>query len=152
AAQGLFGVDASEVNIPQAAYLSGLPQNPYAYTPFLNSGEMKKEENLQLGLSRMETVLKRMYQNKFITEEEYNEALQYDIVADFIEPEDTPMEKYPAIVVELEKRAKDIIVEVLANEDGYIMDDLEENDSLMEQYKILADRALRMNGYNIHST
>src|SRR5690625_347780 len=152
AAQGVFGVDASELNIPQAAYLSGLPQNPYAYTPFLNSGEVKKEESLQLGLNRMETVLKRMYQNEFISEEEYEEALRYDIVSDFIESEDTPMEKYPAIVLELEKRAKEIIIEVLANEDGYIMDDLEEDESLMDQYKILADRAIRMNGYNIHST
>src|SRR5690625_315205 len=111
AAQGVFGLDASELNIPQAAYLSGLPQNPYAYTPFLNSGEVKKEESLQLGLNRMETVLKRMYQNEFISEEEYEEALRYDIVSDFIESEDTPMEKYPAIVLELEKRAKEIIIE-----------------------------------------
>src|SRR5690625_4386814 len=152
AAQGVFGVDASELNIPQAAYLSGLPQNPYAYTPFLNSGEVKKEESLQLGLGRMKTVLKRMYQNDFISEEEYNEALHYDIVSDFIEPRDDSLEKYPAIVYELEKRAIEVIIEMLANEDGYIMDDLKENKDLKEQYEILAERALRMNGYNIHST
>src|SRR5690625_1834044 len=111
AAQGVFGVDASELNIPQAAYLSGLPQNPYAYTPFLNSGEVKKEESLQLGLGRMNTVLKRMYQNDFISEEEYNEALHYDIVSDFIEPRDDSLEKYPAIVYELEKRAIEVIIE-----------------------------------------
>jgi len=38
AAQGIFNVDADEVNLPQAAYLAGLPQSPSAYTPFVNSG------------------------------------------------------------------------------------------------------------------
>src|SRR5690625_1323012 len=152
AAKGVFGVEASELNLPQAAFLSGIPQNPYAYTPFLNTGEIKEEESLELGLNRMKTVLKRMYQNDFITEEEYDEALEYDIVADFTEKSDSSMEKYPAIVFELEKRAKEIIMEIIANEDGYIMDDLLESEELFEQYEILADRALRMNGYNIHST
>src|SRR5690625_2931269 len=73
AAKGVFGVEASELNLPQAAFLSGIPQNPYAYTPFLNTGEIKEEESLELGLNRMKTVLKRMYQNEFITEKERSE-------------------------------------------------------------------------------
>src|SRR5690625_7501012 len=68
AAKGVFGVEASELNLPQAAFLSGIPQNPYAYTPFLNTGEIKEEESLELGLNRMKTVMKRMYQNEFIIE------------------------------------------------------------------------------------
>src|SRR5690625_2564672 len=58
AAQGIFGVDASELTLPQAAFLAGIPQNPFAYTPFDNSGEIKDEDGLARGLSRMETVLK----------------------------------------------------------------------------------------------
>src|SRR5690606_27370730 len=34
AAQGIFGVDAKDLNLPQAAFIAGIPQNPYTYTPF----------------------------------------------------------------------------------------------------------------------
>src|SRR5699024_2448517 len=34
AAQGIFGISANELNIAQAAFIAGMPQNPYAYTPF----------------------------------------------------------------------------------------------------------------------
>ncbi len=152
AAKGVFGVDASELTLPQAAFLAGIPQNPYAYTPFQTSGKIKEEEDLQNGLTRMKTVLKRMYQAEFITEEEYKEALDYDITDDFAKKVKSPIEKYPAVVFELEKRAKEIIVEVLAEEDGYTLEEINESEELKEQYNILADRALRMNGYNIHST
>src|SRR5699024_3238335 len=37
AAQGVFGVDAKDLTLPQAAFLAGIPQNPYAYTPFQRS-------------------------------------------------------------------------------------------------------------------
>src|SRR5690625_4128969 len=152
AAQGVFGVDASELTVPQAAFLAGIPQNPFAYTPFDKDGELKDDEGLARGLSRMETVLKRMYNVGFISEQEYKETLEYDIVEDFTEKTASPVERYPQIVFELEKRAKDIILEMLASEDGYTMDEIEENEELKEQYDILAERALRMEGYHIHST
>src|SRR5690625_5133438 len=152
AAEGIFGVDANELTLPQAAFLAGLPQNPYAYTPFETSGEVKEEENLAQGLNRMKTVLKRMYQADFITEEEYNEALAYDITEDFTEKSPSPIDRYPAVVLEIEKRAQKIIKQLLVEEDGYTMDEVEENEELKEQYDILTDRALRMNGYHIHST
>lgn len=152
AAQGVFGVDAKDLTLPQAAFLAGIPQNPYAYTPFQTSGELKDEEGLAQGLNRMKTVLKRMYQAEFITEKEYKEALEYNIVGDFTEKSASPVEKYPSVVFELEKRAKEILTEVLAEEDGYTIEEIEENEELQEEYAMLADRALRMNGYHIHST
>jgi len=152
AAKGIFGADVDELTIPQAAFLAGIPQNPYAYTPFTANGNVKDEEDLTLGLSRMQTVLKRMYNEGFITEEEYNEAKDYDIVEDLAEKAPSSIEQYPAIVIELEKRAKEIILEQLAEDDGYDMEEINGNEELKEQYEMLADRALRMNGYHIHST
>lgn len=152
AAKGVFGVDAKDLNLPQAAFLAGIPQNPYAYTPFQSGGELKDEEDLEQGINRMKTVLKRMYQTEFITEKEYKEAIEYNIVEDFAEKSASPIEKYPSVVLELEKRAKEILTEVLAEEDGYSMEEIEESEELQEQYEMLADRALRMNGYHIHST
>ncbi|WP_249872023.1 transglycosylase domain-containing protein [Oceanobacillus saliphilus] len=152
AAQGIFGINADEVNIPQAAYLAGLPQSPSAYTPFVNTGGLKDESGIQPGLNRMQTVLNRMYDMEYITKEELDEALAYDIVADFKEDEPSPNETYPYLTFEIEKRAKAIIKNILLEQDGYTSEDLLDNDELSEEYDILADRAMRMNGYEIHST
>ncbi|MBP1968915.1 penicillin-binding protein [Virgibacillus natechei] len=152
AAQGVFGVDADEVNLTQAAYLAGLPQSPTSYTPFTNHGEQKDEEGLQAGLNRMNTVLHRMYLADFITEEEYEEALEYDLVADFAESSPLSTQEYPSLTFELQERAQDIIMKLLAEDDGYTMEDLDENEDLKEEYEILAERDLRHKGYEIHST
>ncbi|HLS08213.1 transglycosylase domain-containing protein [Lentibacillus sp.] len=152
AAQGIFGIDASEINLPQAAYLAGLPQSPSYYTPFKNSGGLKDEAGLQPGLNRMKSVLSRMYESDYITKEQYDEALAYDISADFMEEFKSPAEKYPYLTYEAEKRASDIIMEHLAKEDGYSMEDLNNDEALKEEYSVLADRALRRNGYQIHTT
>jgi len=152
AAQGVFGVDASELNLAQSAYLAGLPQSPSYYTPFVRTGGLKDKEAIEPGVQRMKTVLNRMLRAEFITEEEYNEAIEYDIVADFIEPESSPTEKYGYLTAELEERAAKIIKEHLLEEDGYTLEDVENDETLNERYTELADRALRMNGYHIHST
>src|SRR5690625_2660513 len=152
AAKGVFGVDASELTLPQAAYLAGMPKNPFAYTPFDTSGNVKDEDGLEAGFDRMKVVLRRMYQANYITEEEYEEALEYDITKDFADKGVSPIEKYPALVFELERRAKEIIRTMLIEEDGYSVEEVNESEELSEQYDMLAERALRMNGYNIHST
>src|SRR5690606_6959508 len=65
AAQGIFGISAKELNLPQAAFIAGLPQNPYKYTPFDQDGSVK--ESLEPALNRMKTVLKRMLATGYIT-------------------------------------------------------------------------------------
>src|SRR5699024_2943115 len=152
AAQGVFGVDAKDLNLAQAAFLAGLPQNPFTYTPFTNTGELKDEESLTYGIKRMKTVLFRMYQTNIINEDEYKEAIEYDIVADFTEKSISPMDQYPAIIFELEERATKILKEILAKEDGYTLDELADDSDLNAEYVALADRELRRNGYHIHST
>nr|WP_246569870.1 transglycosylase domain-containing protein [Lentibacillus saliphilus] len=152
AAQGIFGVDAKDVTLPQAAFLAGLPQSPYAYTPFQNHGGLKSEEGLQPGINRMKSVLKRMYEEAYITEKEYKDALAHDITADFTDRKTSPLEKYPYLTFELQNRAEGIIKDILAKEDGITKEELNEDAELSEKYNILAKRALRMDGYNIHST
>ncbi|WP_343042034.1 transglycosylase domain-containing protein [Ornithinibacillus caprae] len=152
AAQGIFGLNADEVNIAQAAYLAGLPQSPSQYTPFASGGGLKDEEGIQPGLTRMKVVLHRMYEMEYITEEEYQEALEYDITEDFVTDYKTRDENYPHVQDELVRRATDIIKEKLAEEDGYSLEDLEEDDELNQQFEMLAERDLRQNGYHIHST
>ena len=49
AAKGIFGKNASELTLPQAAFIAGLPQSPFGYTPFTREGTVKN--NLEPGLT-----------------------------------------------------------------------------------------------------
>ncbi|GAB3792032.1 transglycosylase domain-containing protein [Virgibacillus kimchii] len=152
AAQGIFGIDAEEINLPQAAFLAGLPQSPSAYTPFTNQGELKDENGMQPGINRMKSVLSRMLDSGYITEDEYDEAMEYDITADFTEGAESPLDSYPYLTYELQNRAKDILKTHLAEQDGYTEEDLEEDADLNQEYDEMARRDLRVGGYDIHST
>ncbi len=152
AAQGIFGKSSDELNLAQAAYIAGMPQSPFLYTPFKNNGEVKSVDGITPGMKRMRTVLSRMKEAEMITSEEYDKAINYNIAADLAEPQPSPIQKYPWLTIEIEKRATKILADKLAEQDGYTEEDLKANDSLREQYKILADRSLRQEGYKIHTT
>ncbi|WP_067841494.1 transglycosylase domain-containing protein [Amphibacillus sediminis] len=152
AAQGIFNLDADEVNLAQAAFLAGLPQSPIAYSPFTNTGALKDEEGLQPGLNRMQIVLSRMLQSDYITEEEYEEALAFDIVDSFAGRSQSSYEQYPALTEEIRRRTEEIFIEKLALEDGYTLEELAESDELREQYTITAQREIAQGGYKIHTT
>lgn len=150
AANGIFGIDAKDLTLPQAAFIAGLPQSPFGYTPFTQEGKLKK--NLEPGLNRMKTVLNRMYDQEKISKKDYDAAMAYDITKDFIGPQKSPIEDYPAVTIEIQQRSIEIIAELLAKEDGYTKEDLQEDDILAEQYTTIADRQIHQNGYKIHST
>ncbi|MFC2948670.1 transglycosylase domain-containing protein [Virgibacillus sediminis] len=152
AAKGIFNVNADELNLPQAAYIAGLPQSPFAYTPFKNAGGLKTEEGMQKGLQRMQSVLDRMKEEEYITEEEYQEATSYDIVADFREDFPLPRDTYPRLTDELKSRAVDKLTMVIAEEDGYTKEELENKESLKERYRERARTDLSTKGYQVHST
>ncbi|MDS9098694.1 penicillin-binding protein, partial [Streptococcus pneumoniae] len=86
------------------------------------------------------------------TEAEYDEALEYDLVADFREGESRSYDEFPYVTAELEKRATRIIMDVLAEQNGVEPETLDQDQNLYEEYAILADRAVRSNGYRIHSS
>lgn len=152
AAKGLFGVNAKELNLPQAAFIAGLPQSPFGYTPYTQGGELKSPEGMEPGLTRMKTVLQRMFDDGRIDQKQYNEAVAYDITKDFIPRVESSVEKYPYLTMEIEKRAVEVMSLILAEKDGYDEVDLKEDSELKNEYKILADRNLRQNGYQIHTT
>ncbi|WP_235714810.1 transglycosylase domain-containing protein [Halalkalibacter akibai] len=152
AAIGIFGVDASELSIPQAAYIAGLPQSPFGYTPFLQNGDIK--ENLDPSLNRMKTVLSRMHEGGFISTEEYEDALAYDIREHFAEPTVAPIEQYPYLTNEVLRRATDVLAKqkIKANYPDY--DELEQEEKL-KIFNRASEEArldLRSKGYRIHTT
>lgn len=152
AAQGIFGVDADEVNLAQAAFLAGLPQSPIAYSPFTNVGTVKSPEGLADGLSRMETVLSRMLSAGYINESQYQNALDFDLVGSLAERLPTTFDEYPYLSEEVRRRVESIFKEMLALEDGYTLEELESSPELNEQYQIYALRELSQGGYKIHTT
>ncbi|WP_117161664.1 transglycosylase domain-containing protein [Paraliobacillus sp. X-1268] len=151
AAEGIFNVDAIDLNIAQAAFIAGLPQSPITYTPFTNNGQIKDEESLQAGMDRMKTVLTRMLEEEYISEAEYNEALEYDIVANLAEPTPTSFSEYPYLTNLIRDRATEILRTQLAEADGYTEEDLQD-ETLQEDYQIKAERELSQGGYKIQTT
>ncbi|NMD70774.1 penicillin-binding protein [Bacillus sp. DNRA2] len=150
AAKGIFGVEASQLSLPQAAFIAGLPQSPFGYTPYTQNKTIKN--NLTPGLERMKTVLKRMFDGGYITDEQYNEALAYDITKDFIPPKESPSQQYPYLTTEIEKRSIEILAGILAKQDGYEEQDLKDDPDLKTEYLEIADLNIRQNGYKIHTT
>lgn len=65
AAKTFFNKDISEISIAEAAVLAGMPQAPGKFSPHLNP---KKAKERQL------YVLRRMYENKYITQAQMTEA------------------------------------------------------------------------------
>ncbi len=150
AAKGIFGVEASQLNLPQSAFIAGLPQSPFGYTPYTQNKTVKN--NLTPGLERMKTVLKRMYDGGYINDQQYNEALAYDVTKDFIPPTQSPQEAHPWLTAEIETRAIDILAGILAKKDGYEEQDIKNDKELMAEYREIADLNIRQNGYKIHTT
>ncbi|HXK39174.1 MAG TPA: PBP1A family penicillin-binding protein [Candidatus Paceibacterota bacterium] len=68
ASQYFFGLSAKDVSLAQAAYMAALPQAPTRYSPYGNH-----RDELE---SRKNFVLSKMKENKFITDSEYENALQ----------------------------------------------------------------------------
>jgi len=70
AARTFFDVDVGDLTIAQAAMLAGLPQRPTENDP---------QKHPRAARARQHYVLDRMLHEKFITDEEYQEALAEDI-------------------------------------------------------------------------
>jgi len=153
AAKGIFGVKASELTLPQAAFIAGLPQSPFGYTPFTrdDNGKPVLKNNLEPGLTRMKTVLKRMYDGGYIDGKQYAEASSYDIRKDFLKPT-VYSQTNTFLTDEIEKRSVEVLTTVLAKKDGYTEKELKNDDQLFYKYKTLATRDLHQNGYEIHTT
>jgi penicillin-binding protein 1B len=152
AAEGIFNVKAKQLNLAQSAYIAGIPQSPYAYTPYTQSGALKDDEQLKIGINRMKTVLYRMRETDKITEKQYRKALKYNIKKDFRAKEPRAAEKYPFVTYEIEDRAKEEMAKIIAKRDGIEASRIDNETRLREKYKILADRELRTKGYKIYST
>ncbi|MBE5666546.1 penicillin-binding protein [Staphylococcus sp. SS87] len=79
ASYSLFGIPPKNLSIAQSAYIIGLLQSPYVYTPYEKDGTLKTDKDLKYSIQRQHYVLKRMLIENQITKKEYDDALKYDI-------------------------------------------------------------------------
>ena len=70
ASQIYFNKKLNQLTLPELALLAGLPQAPSVYNPY---------NNKELARQRRNQVLKRMLTMKYITQDEYEKAIQADI-------------------------------------------------------------------------
>ena len=77
AAQGYFGKELGELTLRECAILAGATNNPYYYNPRRNLYTRRSEEKDYAAVTnnRTDYVLRCMYENQFITREEYEQAL-----------------------------------------------------------------------------
>lgn len=77
AAQGYFGKELSELTLRECAMLAGLTNNPYYYNPRRNFYTRTSDTTDYKALTnnRTDYVLRCMYENEFITQQQYQEAL-----------------------------------------------------------------------------
>lgn len=66
-----FNKSAHDLTLAESAMLTGIPKSPSYYSPLVN---------LPLAKSRQEMILKNMLKNKVITEEEYQNAVNEELV------------------------------------------------------------------------
>ncbi|MCG1009367.1 penicillin-binding protein [Salinicoccus sp. ID82-1] len=152
AAEGIFGKNAADLNLAESAFIAGLPQNPYAYTPFLQGGTVKDPELLEAGKNRQRFVLERMLTEEVITQEEYDQALEYDLYANLADSVTVPNQNYPFLTEEVERRSIDILKYYLAEQDGLTREDVDSTPLINQEYTNEANIALRNQGYHIETT
>lgn len=71
AAETYFGKDASELNLAECASIAGITQEPAKYDPLWNPENNKVRQELCLGM---------MLDQGVITQEEYDEAVAYELI------------------------------------------------------------------------
>lgn len=79
ASKTYFGKSANELNLAEAALLAGLPQRPSYYSPFTNPEAAINRQKYVLKLMHERGWVNRNGDRKTLTDQEYEDALNYNI-------------------------------------------------------------------------
>lgn len=105
AAKGIFNIDdLNKLNLAQAAYLAGLPQQPSNYSAF-NSQGIFDGAAFKRAVQRQQLVLRRMLEEGKITQQQHDEALAFDLKGSLAERVKKAYSTYPFLMIEVEKEA-----------------------------------------------
>lgn len=147
AAKGLFDIDdLSKLNVAQAAYLAGLPQSPSQYSAFTSKPAFD-EDGFKKAVTRQQLVLKRMLEEQKITNEQYQDALKFDLKASMPPAAQKAYTTYPYLMIETEKEAAEILLKIQKPE----LDPVKNQAAYNEALKSIHTQLLR-GGYQIYTT
>ena len=124
AADTYFGKDVSQLSLAECASIIGITNNPSRYDPFISEENNKK---------RQEDILYQMYDQGYITYDEYTQAVGVELV--FVRGEDTVYEQ----------KVYSYYVENVIND---VLKDLEEKKGLSSS---AAQQLLYHGGYQIYA-
>ena len=151
AAEGIFGIDANKLSIPQAAFLAGLPQSPITYSPYENTGELKSDEDLELGLKRAKDVLYNMYRTGALTQEEYDQYKDYNLKQDFLPSGTVNVVSRDYLYFTAMAEATERMYDYLVQQDNVSSQELKK-ESIQKAYHERAEQELSNGGYKITTT
>ena len=151
AAEGIFGIDANKLSIPQAAFLAGLPQSPITYSPYENTGELKSDEDLELGLKRAKGVLYNMYRTGALTKEEYDQYKDYNLKQDFLPSGTVNAVSRDYLYFTAMAEATDRMYDYLVQQDNVSSQELKK-EAVQKAYHERAEQELSKGGYKITTT
>ena len=151
AAEGIFGIDANKLSIPQAAFLAGLPQSPITYSPYENTGELKSDEDLELGLKRAKGVLYNMYRTGALTKEEYDQYKDYNLKQDFLPSGTVNAVSRDYLYFTAMSEATDRMYDYLVQQDNVSSQELKK-EAVQKAYHERAEQELSKGGYKITTT
>lgn len=151
AAEGIFGIDANKLSIPQAAFLAGLPQSPITYSPYENTGELKSDEDLEFGLKRAKDVLYNMYRTGALTQEEYDQYKDYNLKQDFLPSGTVNVVSRDYLYFTAMAEATERMYDYLVQQDNVSSQELKK-ESIQKAYHERAEQELSNGGYKITTT
>ncbi|MDQ0188756.1 transglycosylase domain-containing protein [Alicyclobacillus cycloheptanicus] len=91
ASQILFHKDPRDLNIPQAALLAGIINNPSYFSPYQYPSR---------AVDRQHYVLNQMLRNHFITQQQYESAMSYNVLKDIHKPTASSTTQYPFLMLD----------------------------------------------------
>jgi len=145
AAKGIFDIDdLHELNVAQAAFLAGLPQQPSNFSSFNGKGEFDPQ-GFERAVKRQQLVLSRMLAEDKITKAQYDEALAFDLKSSLAKPGQKAYNTYPFLMIEAERQATEALM-------SKFHPDLDPKSKAYEEaYNEVHEQLLR-DGYHIYTT
>lgn len=138
AAKGYFNKELHQLSLRECAMLAGITSNPYYYNPQRNYYLRKdaKTDYPAITNNRTNYVLRKMYDNQFISREEYNSALNLSSAKVVEKSKTFEMYKYPHYIEYAVNEAVDVFLGINK------LENTKENRAKME-------RELATGGYHI---
>ncbi|MGN4668511.1 PBP1A family penicillin-binding protein [Bacillus cereus group sp. MYBK234-1] len=111
AAQNYYGKELKDLNLPQIAMLAGLPKGPSIFDP-------TKQQNIERATKRRNVVLAAMYENKYISKEQLEDASRVSVEEGLIPSKGLKEMPYPAFIDAVVKEVETELPDVNIESDG----------------------------------